>query len=475
MAFVAIRGQTGSGSGDAALDVQVYSSLPAAVADNQLAIIAANAPALITIDTVQPGGPDQDDVWVQMASLENVIGIENQNTVLNIRPNTVFQYRGSFWRALDAYIGASGEWVQVSSYRTQMGISYRTVSVSPVLTRLGAAVGKNAEAGVGPVAQVSDFDDMPIYRDIRLCNLAADGTVNAYEGDAGFTRLGTNGDVMVEIPAFWYKIVIGVNTEEWWISNGPADGFAKHPAFADCDAIYVSAYEADAGYASKTGVQPLSGITRAAARTACQAKGDGWSQLDIAAIMAVNLLIYIEYASLDIQTAIGDGVTNLAAAVDTGGCDGMAGHTGSSAVPDKKVPMKWRHIENWYGNRLKFADGINIDGGVYYFCTAPEKYTDSLTADYTAAGYTVGTNLSASYVKVMGYDADHPWLRMPITGSASATTYYCDGVYTSTGLRTACFGGYYSLDTISGPAAWNMRNAASYSSGSLGARLVYRP
>ena len=360
-----------------------------------------------------------------------------------------------------------------------MGVSHNTANSSPALTRLGAAVGKTATAGIGATAQVSDFDSMPIYKDIKLCNLAANGTVNAYLGDAGFKRDGTNGDVMVEIPVFWYKVVPGA-VEEWWISNAPATGFVKHPAFsrggayADVNEIYVSAYETSAGYVSKTGVTPLTSITRAAARTGSANKGSRWSQMDIAATMAVNLLMYIEYATLNMQEAVGQGLVSTSKK-NTGGSDSMAGHTGRAAGTATAAAVKWRNIENWWGNVWTFVDGLNINEGAYYWCLIPPNFADDTAVNYTAAGYAAPTSLSNSYVKTMGLNASCPWLRMPLTGGADSATYYCDVVNTGPGWRNAYFGGGYAFGGQCGPAAWILWDAAAYTAVTVGCRLLYLP
>lgn len=469
----------GSSGGGLSLDIEVYSSLPVAVVDNQIAVITSHNPNLITVDEVEPSAPAMYDAWVEMSDGENVITLDGGTVIMNVRPRSVKQYSGSFFDPIGAYLGVNGEWVQISSSVTTMGVSHDTTNSSPILTRLGAAVGKSAVAGVGTTAQVSDFDTMPIYRDIKLCNLAANGTVNAYQGDAGFTRAGTNGDVMVEIPAFYYKIVSG-SVEEWWIADGPAEGFVKHPAFArgvpyaDLDRIYVSAYETSAGYVSKSGAAALVSITRAVARSGSAGKGSRWSQMDVAATMAINLLMYIEYASLDMQGVIGPGISNTSKQ-NTGGSDSMAGHTGRAAGTADAVAVKWRNIENWWGNVWTWVDGLNVNGGVYYWCLNPANFADDTASNYTTAGYSVPTNLSGSYIKTLGLNASHPWFRMPLAAGGSATTYFCDFAYTNTGWRVAGFGGGYGVTTGCGPACWRLDIASSNAYATLGCRLLYLP
>lgn len=121
-------------------------------------------------------------------------------------------------------------------------------------TRLAGAVGRSA--GV-------DFDGFNMYGGRRLCNLADDGTVNAWYGDNNYTEDGSNGQVMVYQPKFYYKVVplkLQKNTDykgakgyhilkaNYYLSDIPKAGFKVHPAFIngngdEVDGIYISAYE----------------------------------------------------------------------------------------------------------------------------------------------------------------------------------------------------------------------------------------
>jgi hypothetical protein len=70
--------------------------------------------------------------------------------------------------------------------------------VNRTFTRLAGAVGKTPGA---------DFDSILAFGGRRRCNLADNGTVNAYYGDPGYIEDGSNGQVMVEQPKFYYKVV----------------------------------------------------------------------------------------------------------------------------------------------------------------------------------------------------------------------------------------------------------------------------
>lgn len=63
--------------------------------------------------------------------------------------------------------------------------------------RLGAASGLNGG---------SDFDQFPMFGGRKRCNVANDGTINAWYGEDAYKEDGSNGQVMVYQPAFWYLV-----------------------------------------------------------------------------------------------------------------------------------------------------------------------------------------------------------------------------------------------------------------------------
>lgn len=283
-------------------------------------------------------------------------------------------------------------------------------------TRLGGAVGKSAGA---------DFNVYPMYSGMKRCNLADDGTVNAYYGDAGYVEDGSNGQVMVEIPKFYYRVVplkLQKNTDYtgamgyhllkalYYISSTPKNGFKVHPLFQIGDRVinkaYISAYEgciydvsADAylqedeqvtdftagtgdKLSSIAGVRPCSGLTqqltRPNVRTICHNRGTGWEMQTIQAVCAIYLLFIVEYGNCNMQNSLAMGVVSVSDVGNTncasytgstaslGNASGRAestiDHTGTTQTANAKTAMSYRGIENFYSNIWKWVDGINIWG-----------------------------------------------------------------------------------------------------------------
>lgn len=206
----------------------------------------------------------------------------------------------------------------------QYGVRWKGTS-STVCERLGDAVGLTAKAHKGSTESVdNDFDNIYPWSDIKTCNIDADGNVLAYLGEPSFARDGTNGDVMVEIPKFYYKRVKTGIVEEIWICGTKLPGYELHPLFIDngkeVSKVFHSVYNASSftdetdnkvKLQSITGVQPRVRTTRANFRTYARNKGAIWGIEDISCVNALQLLYLVEYANTNSQSALGSGADNL--------------------------------------------------------------------------------------------------------------------------------------------------------------------
>ena len=213
-------------------------------------------------------------------------------------------------------------------------------------------------AGAVNLSQGAAFNKFEMYGGRRRCNVSDDGTITAYYGDEGYTEDGSNGQVMVYQPAFYYKVVplkleknadsgIGYHLRKanYYVSSKPKTGFKLHPAFYDgngneIDYILYSAYEGSM-YDSSTqayvndnvdksityedgdllcsvaGKKPISGLrsglgTKQNFETMAQNRSTGWHLETIKAISANQLLMMIELAMMNSQNGIGQGVVTIA-------------------------------------------------------------------------------------------------------------------------------------------------------------------
>ena len=215
--------------------------------------------------------------------------------------------------------------------------------------RLGAAVGFSKGA---------DFDAFPMFGGRKRCNVADDGTIVAYYGDADYAEDGSMGQVMVYQPKFYYMTVpviyekqetgLGYHLRKanYYVSSIPHVGFLLHPAFFDengneVDYILLSAfegsiYDANGGadgtgayllldeqvadfssdkFCSIAGAKPASGLTQNLTRPNVEQlaknRGVGWHSDNIKAASANQYLMVVEMAMLNMQTAIGQGIVSI--------------------------------------------------------------------------------------------------------------------------------------------------------------------
>ena len=231
-------------------------------------------------------------------------------------------------------------------------------------TRIAGA--KNLTAG-------ADFDKFSMYGGRKRCNVSDGGTINAYYGDEGYTEDGSNGQVMVYQPKFYYLVCpleydrqetgygYHLRKANYYVSETQRAGFKLHPAFYDkngneVDYILMSAYEGciydtsanaylkndeqvmDASkdkFSSIAGARPASGVsqnlTRPNIEQMAKNRGEGWHSLGIKTASMEQLLMIVEMGMMNLQTAIGQGVVNLPWSTGSDTTSSYAGATGSTA------------------------------------------------------------------------------------------------------------------------------------------------
>ncbi len=319
---------------------------------------------------------------------------------------------------------------------------------------------------VGPSSGRSLFDAYAPWSGMEEYNIV-NNSVSAKRGESGFSRAN---DTMVYIPEFYYNIVDDAANKKryFYIAGKERSGFKKHPG----SGRYVGRYNTAAGYASKTGLAPLTGITRAAARTGSTNKGSGWFEYDYASWCAICLLYIVEYADWNSQSKIGQGYVSGSSAIISGGTDSMIYHTGRAAGTDGGTAMQYRHIENIWGNVFDWVDGVNFYGEDVYVCTTPSGFKDDTQTGYTRTGAKVqGTG----YISGLGMSSKLPWAFYPTAVDGSNSTYVPDNANYAGGWRALGTGGTFSNGTSAGLFAFGTGGSSSYSDKYIGARLLFVP
>lgn len=383
-----------------------------------------------------------------------------------------------------------------------------------IFRRLAGAVGKTAGA---------DFDSVNAYGGRRRCNLSDDGEVLAYYGDDNFKADGSNGQVMVEQPKFYYKVV-PLKTEKidgadgyylrkahYYISDTPKAGFKVHPAFVrngiETDKIYLSAFEGciydisaqaylledeqvadfdNDKLSSIAGAKPCSGLTQSLtkenASKLANNRGAGWEQMMIQSISATQLLFIIEYASFNSQDIIGMGSVSKTNTLpgncgEKTGCSLPLGNKSGNAVNSNNIQsVTYRGEENLWGNIWKFMDGINVVNPETF---EQEQHGCLLIYDDKAGAYKntgLCTTYGSDYIHSFGYSQIYDWLFVPAEYGGNNTLPIGDRAWSSlSGHHIPEFGGMWHYGTMAGIFTISFDALTTTRARNVGSRLTYFP
>ncbi|MFZ4549232.1 MAG: hypothetical protein ACOYN4_17420 [Bacteroidales bacterium] len=285
----------------------------------------------MALKSTDPGTPAAPEWWFASDGAGIYTHFGGKNVTLNF---AVLGWNGEAWELWQQEVVASAVFDQW--YGVELDI---TVS-SPDTTRIG---------------RTTLHQSLPIQNAMRGCLLNDDGTVNYYLNPTDWTKKlsggtalldGTDGQVMVEIPAFYFKSEVEGNKRRMKISQYALPGFTL------VKKQYVSAFEASlnrtlsklasvknitstyrgGGNTSAWDAQentdlgrPATNLSRTNYRTYARARGAGWEMYNYRAHWMITILFTIEYNTLNSQKAVnaaldgsgykqgglGDGVTNI--------------------------------------------------------------------------------------------------------------------------------------------------------------------
>ena len=373
---------------------------------------------------------------------------------------------------------------------------------------------------------------LPIQAAMRRCLMNDSGIVQYYLDPTDSTKrvgggaavlTGADGQVMVEIPAFYYRYAFTGTSHTWEISLVPSAGFSLHPAFIKNGVFvpyrYIGAYEGsmyDIGttamipdadievnvviaagdlLCSISGQYPKTNQTRADFRVLASQRGTGWRNQDYDLISAIQLLYLVEYADFDSQDMIGNGRTMFSTGAWEAANQGVGKYIGEcgysngdgnttnatdraaaaniSAINTDTDPtyhdyMSYRGIENFFGNVWKWVDGININDNVPYVSNVDTDFADDTATDYTALGITL---INADGWQNTLEQQDRGFL--PASVGASSSTKITDYYYQAAGWRVVDLGGHANDALYAGAFSVAASDASSNVAVAFGGRLTY--
>lgn len=435
-----------------------------------------------------------------------------------------FLWNGVWRKQIISYYGNTGIY----------GVRHYYNNASPDLTRIGdAALHRDL-----PVQSqmrrciVDDLGNVKYYLDANDSTKKVDGTPADLSG--------ADGQFMVEIPRHYRRISVNetLGYMDAEISLDPFTGAVVEPrrlvsvdeavldrqenklcAIVNTDARYRGGNNTadwDGTYRDLRG-KPVTNINLHNFREYARARGTRWSCYDYASHLCIYWLFVIEYATLDSQKAFNASLTpegyrqgGLGPGVSTfynwetycdynpfipcgftnslGNNTGVVTFTADSTAyggdHTESVPS-YRGIANPFGHLWKIMDGFigKGVGGNYqeiFICRDPEKYADSITADYQDLGHEATAD---GYCKAI--IATQPGLSQSIRAygdifdrddSGSASTFFCDHHWHGNAdgsLYLLLFGGSASNGSYDGLACVSAAGTLADSGQYDGSRLVW--
>ncbi len=365
-----------------------------------------------------------------------------------------------------------------------------------------------------------NFNSYVMYGGRMRCNVSDDGAITAFYGDNNYKDDGSNGQVMIYQPKFYYQrtaIKTGTTAngraiykESILISSIKQTGFKCHPIFMDgeqeLEYVLLPAYEGSLDSNDKLssigGVKPVSSLSITEAEAAARARGAGWHITNLAAESANQMLEIVEYGSMNLQKSFELGITYITTTSGTN-CASLTGSTASlgnttghalSTINEINGStsnyssagyraISYRGMENPWGNLWKFIGGLNIDrsssvnGGIPYVCT-DFNYSDTIANNYEPIGFAFPT--SWGWISAMGECAsDYDWVFLPIECNGTSAVPVGDMLYVSTGetgVSIGVIGGAWSFQERAGAFAYAcdhlITDSVQYG---YGAKLMFKP
>ena len=366
----------------------------------------------------------------------------------------------------------------------------------------------------------TDFDSYPMYGGRIKCNVADDGTINAFYGNNNYVEDGSNGQVMIYQPKFYYKRIIRtaeelikgkvVRHETLIISGTEQAGFKLAPIFkGDLDYVLLPAYDAglvNDKLTSIAGVLPVNNITIAQAEAYANARGTGWHIMNMAAESANQMLEIVEFGTMNGQSAIEEGITYIPEGSDgrclfiTGSTASLGNGTGhasttvmdvngthSNMTDDGKRAICYRGMENPWGNLWSMIGGLNIIGdgslnaGTPYICTDFNYTPDTAGSNYEDIGFALPSAYTG-WINAMGYGNEkYDWIYLPVECNTSANSLLPVGdalwaVPNLNGAMIVATGGSFGYKEACGPFYYAADRTAQDSARiNYGAKLLYIP
>lgn len=334
-----------------------------------------------------------------------------------------------------------------SSTANVFGVMWDYSLSSPELTRLTpqtdplnvvtAVPTQEPTACIGTEGGQSDFDNFNPWAGMQRFNYVNGQIVDFVDY--------SNGETYVYIPEFWSKIVDDSANQKmyFYICDSELNGFEKHLG----SGRYIGRYPCDSNFKSTPNGEPKHRTSISNFRTGVTALDNKHYLIDIHSFSAIQLLYIIEFANLNSQSKIGEGLTNVSQIQNLGLTDVLTYHTGRTAGVNYQSAVHYRWVENLWGNVSEYVDGILTSGTKVYFCDDYTHYDNVINSFYYDTNLEL-PNLNNEFIATESCFSNGYLL--PKTIGASSTTYTCDRIFLALGIRVMRVGGIFNSTNAAG-------------------------
>lgn len=369
----------------------------------------------------------------------------------------------------------------------------------------------------------NDFNQFEMLGGRRRCIVDDNGQIVAFEGEMGYNEDGSVGQVMIYQPKVYYLRTplsttanssgISITKEQILLTGIKTQGFKLHPLFVnsrgeEVDYVFLPAYEgsvykastesyikddsADVDYdsdmlSSVIDAKPASSITPSNFKKLAMNRGENWTLTNAKAESLNQLLMMVEYGTLNLQNSLGRGICDLDNSTSknisliTGSTSSLGSSSGAatsskdenetSYTESGKVAVSYRGFENPYGNMWRVVDDTTIVGSGNANGGTP-------TISGTPTSYNMPN--SSDWISCFAQDQTYDWLMIPgaIRLSANSSLPVGDYCYVTPGLNktnSLLVGGKASSGDYAGPFAYFGALGTDIQEKSVNARIMYVP
>lgn len=202
------------------------------------------------------GKYNKKDIYNFLIAAGNGTGDQARSNAFTVYSNGNTEISGNLNVDGDISIAYGGEQVSiqelVNALQSQIYAYHQILGVQiDFKNNISQRLAASYDTTTGTVANFNDFD---VYSKRTRCTVADDGTINHFFGETGYTEDGSDGQVMVYQPKFYYKVEPVSATKQssgdgydldcanYYISSEKIKGFKIHPAFIDDDGKEVDYY-----------------------------------------------------------------------------------------------------------------------------------------------------------------------------------------------------------------------------------------